>query len=294
MKLHGCLVAITTPFHADDTLDEVSLGRHAEWLVTNGVRGVVVCGTTGESATLTEDEKIRAMNVVTEAVGSRATVVGGAGNNSTRESTDFVQRVNRETRVDAIMSVVPYYNKPSQEGILAHFDAICRVSGFPVVLYNVPGRTVVGMSVETLARAARLPNVVALKEASGDLFADTLVLELLPDHVALLSGDDATAMPFLALGGAGVISVAGNVVPRWMSAMCSAVEQGDLSEARRWHRRIAHVHALMFSESSPVPAKIVVERLGFGRRDVRSPVVMCDDDRIESIVARARELEVLP
>lgn len=293
MKLHGCLVAITTPFRDDDTLDEAALARHAAWMVDEGVRGIVVNGTTGESATLTSDEKIRAMQVVTEAVGGRASVVAGAGNNSTRESLEFLARVNEETRVDAVMAVVPYYNKPSQAGILAHFSAVAAASRFPVVVYNVPGRTVVNMSVETLLASAALPNVVAIKEASGDLFADTLVLASLPSHVSLLSGDDATAMPFLSLGGHGVISVAGNVAPRLMSSMCDAMASGDLVTAQRLHRRIANVHALMFAESSPVPAKLVVEALGFGSRRVRLPIVEVSPERAADLLRRARELELL-
>jgi len=216
MKLRGCYVAIVTPFAAGG-VDTASLGAHASWLVDNGVSGVVVCGTTGETATMHENEKVLAMNVVTEAVSGRAAVVGGAGNNSTSESVDFVQRVCRETRVDAIMSVVPYYVKPTQRGIVAHFSAIAAASSVPMIVYNVPGRTVVSMTSETILACLELPNVVAVKEASGDLMAAADLFAAVGERRSLMSGDDASALAFMACGGHGVISVVGNVAPRLVS-----------------------------------------------------------------------------
>lgn len=289
MELSGCFVAIVTPF-SGDTVDFDALAAHATWLVDEGVRGVVVNGTTGESATLRTDEKLRAMNVVFDAVGDRATVVGGVGNNCTWESVDFVERANDEARVHAYMSVVPYYNKPSQAGMLAHLSTVCEASTRPVIAYNVPGRTVVGMTAETLIAAARVPNVVAIKEASADLFMDTFVVEAVGDEVSLLSGDDATAMPFMALGGHGVISVVGNVAPRLMSDMCAAVERGDLTSARGLHQRVCHVHQLMFSHPNPIPAKAVASDLGFGAADVRLPLVGLDPAELDALLSTARSL----
>lgn len=292
MKFQGCFVAITTPFDQRGAVDFAALQAHASWMVDEGVSGVVVCGTTGESATLNDDEKIDAMNAVWDAVGERALVVGGAGNNCTAESVAFVERANREARVHAVMSVVPYYNKPNQRGIIGHFDAVIESSENPVVLYNVPGRTVVGMTVETMAELAGRDGVVAIKEASADLHLDA---KLLPElgEVALLSGDDATTMPFIAQGGHGTVSVVGNVAPRLMSEMCAAAASGDLETARRHNQRVAHIHDLMFRYPNPLPAKAVVTALGFGSADVRLPLAALSPDELAGILTDAATLEVV-
>lgn len=292
MKLERCLVAITTPFGPDGGVDYATLQDHARWLVDEGVTGLVVCGTTGESATLTDEEKIGAMNAVWDAVADRATVVGGAGNNCTAESLDFVRLANAEARVHAIMSVVPYYNKPNQRGIAAHFSAVADESRFPVMLYNVPGRTVVSMTVDTIVRCCEHENVVAIKEASADLHMDAKLVAALPDDIALLSGDDATAMPFMALGGHGVISVVGNVAPRVMADMAAAVASSDLAEARRLNGRIAHLHDLMFRYPNPLPAKAVAASLGFGSSAPRLPLAPLDDGELRGILDDAARLEV--
>lgn len=292
MKFEGCFVAIVTPFSADGSVDFDALQSHASWMVDEGVSGVVVCGTTGESATMSDDEKIGAMNAVWDAVADRATVVGGAGNNNTAASVRFVERVNRDAKLHAIMSVVPYYNKPNQRGITQHFDAVIAASANPVVLYNVPGRTVVSMTAETMITLAGRPKVVAIKEASADLHLDAKVLPELGD-VALLSGDDATTMPFIAQGGHGSVSVVGNVAPRLMSEMCAAAATGDLAIARRLNQRVAHVHDLMFGHPNPLPAKTVVAALGFGSDSVRLPLAPLSDAERADVLARARALEVI-
>lgn len=292
MKLERCLVAITTPFARSGGVDYEALQAHATWLVDNGVSGIVVCGTTGESATLTDEEKIGSMNAVWDAVADRATVVGGAGNNCTFESLDFVELANEQARVHAIMSVVPYYNKPNQRGIIGHFNAIADTSRFPVVVYNVPGRTVVGMTVETVLTCCEHENVVGVKEASANLHMAAKLVAALPDDIALLSGDDATAMPFMALGGDGVISVVGNVAPTLMSEMAAAVSASDLATARRLNGRIAEIHDLMFRYPSPLPAKAIVQQLGFGSSEPRLPLAPLLGDELASILADAQRLEV--
>lgn len=292
MKLERCLVAITTPFTADDAVDYEALQRHARWLVDEGVRGLVVCGTTGEAATLTDEEKIGAMNAVWDAVGDRVAVIGGAGNNCTSESLAFVRLANAGARVHAIMSVVPYYNKPNQRGIVAHFAAVCDASRFPVMLYNVPGRTVVNMAVDTMLSACAHPNVVAIKEASADLHVAAKLAAAIPERVALLSGDDATAMPFMAVGGQGVVSVVGNVAPAVMSEMADAVLAGDLSAARRANTRIARLHDLMFRYASPLPAKAIVSKLGFGSSTPRLPLAPLLDEELSGVLTEAERLEV--
>ncbi len=281
--LKGCLVAIVTPFDRADRVDTGALAAHAAWLIDNGVSGIVVCGTTGETATMDEDEKIVAMRTVVDAVGARAVVVGGAGNNSTSESVAFVRRTCAETRVDAVMSVVPYYVKPSQAGIVAHFRAIAEVTTLPLIVYNVPGRTVVGMTTETIATCLELPNVVAVKEASADLMTAADLVARFGDSRALLGGDDATTLPFLACGGHGVVSVVGNVAPRLMSDLCAAMARGDLSAARALNARVVGLHRQMFCDSSPAPAKVVTSRLGFGSDHVRLPLVQVPEERAAAI-----------
>ena len=271
MRFEGCLSAIPTPFTADG-IDERTLAEHAAWMVDNGCDGVVVVGTTGESATMTDDEKIRAMQVVLEAVGDRATVIGGAGNNCTAESLDFVRRVNRETRVHGIMSVVPYYTKPPQDGIKLHFRAIADLSTVPVIIYNVPSRSVVSMTPATMLELVDHPNITAVKEASGDIHVAGLLASDVGDRATLLSGDDGTAMAFIAVGGHGLISVASNVAPREMSAMCRSARAGDLAAARVGNAVAVQLQNLLFEMASPIPVKTVMAHLGFGAADVRAPL----------------------
>ncbi len=291
MNFEGCFVAIVTPFTPDGGVDYPAMQAHASWMVDEGVAGIVVCGTTGESATLTDDEKLGCVNAVWDAVSDRAVVVGGAGNNCTSESLAFIDKVNEQAKVHAVMSVVPYYNKPNQRGIIGHFDAILGRSKNPVVLYNVPGRTVVGMTVETMADLATRDGVVAIKEASADLHADAKLLPRL-NGVSLLSGDDATTMPFIAQGGHGTVSVVGNVAPRLMSEMCAAAAAGDLQTAIRHNYRVAHLHDLMFRHPNPLPAKAVVSGLGFGNSSVRLPLAALLEEDLAAVLADAKTLEV--
>lgn len=292
MKLRGCYVAITTPF-TDDNIDENALAAHAAWLADKGVAGIVVCGTTGESATMHDDEKIRAMQVVRDAIGRRVTLIGGAGNNSTSESLAFIDRVNRLTDVDVIMSVVPYYNKPPQEGIVAHFEALANASRYPVIIYNVPGRTVVSMTNDTMVSVCRHSNVIGIKEASANLHQNTLLLERLVDTgISVLSGDDVTALPFISLGGHGVISVVGNVAPALLSQICALALEGRFAEAQRLNFTLAHLHDLMFSDASPMPAKAVVSWLGFGNGRPRLPLVPLTAEKAASLVAQCEALGV--
>ncbi len=286
MELSGCFSAITTPF-TETGIDEAAMAAHASWMVDCGVTGIVVVGTTGESATMTNDEKIRAMQVVSEAVGSRATVVGGAGNNCTQESLEFVERVNTETRVDAIMSVVPYYTKPPQAGMLLHFRAIAEKSRHPVIVYNVPSRTGAGtgMTVETMAGLTEHANIIGVKEASGEIHAAAKLAEAAAPGSALFSGDDGTSMAFLAVGGHGVISVASNIAPREMSAMCRAVASGDMVAARKHNRVAIRLQDLLFNLPNPIPVKVGVAHLGFGTARVRAPLCEMPPETAEELIA---------
>lgn len=277
MKLTGCFSAIPTPF-TENGIDEDTMARHSEWMVKQGVDGIVVVGTTGESATMSNDEKIRAMNIVSEAVGDKVTIIGGAGNNSTSESLEFVTRVENETSVSAIMSVVPYYTKPPQEGVMAHFRAIADHSALPVIIYNVPGRVGVDMLPSTMISLAAHDNIVGIKEASGNIHVAGILTSELGDDVSLFSGDDGTAMAFIALGGHGVISVASNVAPYEVSQLCEAALGSDRDTARAYNRTMVILQNLLFSDSSPIPTKVILEHLGFGSARVRLPLVDMPSD----------------
>lgn len=273
MRIEGCLSAIPTPFNAKNEIDENALATHALWMVENGCSGVVVCGTTGESATMSPDEKIRAIQVVSEALAGKGIVIGGAGNNSTSESLEFVERVNREVRVDAIMSVVPYYTKPPQAGIKAHFNAIADASKAPVVIYNVPSRSVVSMTVRTMLDLMDHPNIVSCKEASGDIHVAAKLVSELDGRGTLLSGDDGTSGAFVAIGGHGVISVASNIAPRIMSDLIDAAAKGDRAAVAHHNKIVSRLQDMLFSFSSPVPTKVIMEHLGFCSSRVRLPLV---------------------
>ena len=191
---------------------------------------------------------------------------------------------------DALLVVTPAYTKPTQRGLVGHFEAVADRSRFPVVIYNVPGRTVISMTVATMVELSCHPNIVAIKEASANLHMDALLLDELPEDIALFSGDDATAMPLVAMGGAGVISVVGNVAPRLMSDMCRAAASGDLPTARRLNGRVARAHELMFRYPNPLPAKLVAEKLGFGSATPRLPIAPLDAKEREDVLASAAEL----
>ena len=292
MRLQGAFVAITTPFRAAGSLDEPALAAHARWLVERGVDGIVVCGTTGESATLENEEKRRACQVVLEAVGGEGKVIAGIGNNSTSETLAQLDLVRDLSGLAAIMCVVPYYNRPPQAGLAAHFSAIADASRHPLVVYNVPSRTVASLSVETMATLSAHPNVIAFKEATGDLYMNSRLVQAVDPKVSLLSGDDPTALPFLAIGGHGVISVAGNIAPSVVSGMCRAFERGDLDEARRLHQVIVALQGLLFSTSSPIPVKAAAAHLGFGDGSLRLPLVALAPEERAALVASLEALGV--
>jgi 4-hydroxy-tetrahydrodipicolinate synthase len=290
MNLSGCFTAIVTPVDRSGYVDERTLAAHADWMINEGVSGVVACGTTGEAATLSEDEQHRVMNVVVEAAAGRVPVIAGVGSNNTAASVNAIRRAIKETSVDAFMAVVPYYSKPSQAGIRAHFEAVIDASDRPVVLYNVPGRTVVSMTAETMASLAQDPRVVAIKEASGDMVLGSRTLDATGDNARIFSGDDPTTLPFLALGGSGCISVVSNCAPRLMSELCDAVQSGELARARALQPLVLDWSALLFGEPNPVPTKLVCEHLGFGQAAVRLPHVLPSEAVTASICESATAL----
>lgn len=256
----GAFVAIVTPF-LDGHLDEEGLKGLIEFQIENGTHGIVPCGTTGESATLSHKEHHRVVELTIQTVKGRVPVLAGTGSNSTSESIELTKHA-KAAGADGALMITPYYNKPTQEGLYQHFKAVAEAVDIPIILYNVPGRTSVNMLPETVARCAEVKNIVGVKEATGDLAQVSEVIRQCPADFAVLSGDDPTSMATVALGGAGVISVTSNVAPKEMSSMMDAALAGDFKAARKFHYRLMPLMKAMFFETNPVPAKTALEMMG--------------------------------
>ncbi|HHO48543.1 MAG TPA: 4-hydroxy-tetrahydrodipicolinate synthase [Desulfobacteraceae bacterium] len=278
--IQGAIVAIVTPF-LDGKVDEEGLRDLIEFQVTNGTHGIVPCGTTGESATLDFDEHKRVIELTVKAVNGRVPVIAGTGANNTLEAIELTESA-KASGADAVLSVVPYYNKPSQEGLFQHYRAITEAVDIPLILYNVPGRTVTNMLPPTVARCAReLPNVIGIKEATGSLNQISEVIRLCPKDFIVLSGDDFTSMPTVLIGGRGVISVTSNVEPGGMARMMEAALAGDLALANELHYRLFPLMGAMFCYPSPAPAKKALELMGKIRSgEVRLPMTGMDEASI--------------
>jgi 4-hydroxy-tetrahydrodipicolinate synthase len=259
-EIGGAIVAIVTPFK-DGKLDEEALKNLIEWNIKAGTHCIVPCGTTGESATLSHEEHMRVVEITIETVKGRVPVIAGTGSNSTTE-TIMLTKHAKNAGADAALVITPYYNKPSQEGLYRHFMAVADECRFPMVLYNVPGRTSVNMLPETVARCAKNRYVIGIKEATGNLRQVTDVIRLCPKNFIVLSGDDFTAFPIMTIGGRGVISVASNVVPKEMAAMVNAFKKGNLLRARQLHLRLFPLFDALFYETNPVPAKTALAMMG--------------------------------
>ncbi|WP_377809335.1 4-hydroxy-tetrahydrodipicolinate synthase [Azospirillum sp. A29] len=268
---HGSIVALLTPFKGGK-VDEKAFQSFVEWQVAQGTHGLVPCGTTGESPTLSHEEHNRVVELCIEAAGGKVPVMAGAGSNSTDEAIALTRHA-KQAGAQAALVVTPYYNKPSQEGLYQHFKAIHDAADLPIFIYNIPGRSVVDMSVATMARLAKLPNIVGVKDATADLSRPSRLLqEVGPDFIQL-SGEDATALAFNAQGGVGCISVTANIAPALCSAMQTAWAKGDLKEAFRLRDVLSPVHDSMFVETSPAPVKFAASLLGLGSDEVRLPLV---------------------
>lgn len=271
LKLQGVLTALITPFKGDG-LDEEALRRLVAWQLEAGVHGLLACGTTGETPTLTADEYMRVVRVVVEAAGGRVPVLVGTGTNCTKTTIERT-RVARDLGADAALVVAPYYNKPQQAGLVAHFEAVAREGGLPVVAYNVPGRTGVNITPETIVALSRLPGVIGVKEASGSTDPVREVVRQAPSFFAVLSGDDGLALASFALGARGVISVASNIAPRQMVALWEAWAGGRTHEAAQTDRVLAPLYKALFLEPNPVPCKAAAQMLGLCSDFVRLPLV---------------------
>lgn len=268
----GLGTALVTPFTAAGTVDEAAVARLARRQVDAGVHFLVPCGTTGETPTLSADERRRIVEIVAREAEGRALVMAGAGGYDTKSVVRAVETM-ADAGADGILSVTPYYNKPTAEGLYQHYKAIAENSSVPIVVYNVPGRTGCNVDPATLARIATLRNIVGVKEASGNIGQMADICRLLPKDFIVLSGDDAVTVPLMAIGGRGVISVASNEVPAEMVAMVEAAERGDFAEARTWHEKLLPLMQINFVESSPGPVKFALAAMGLCELAYRLPVV---------------------
>jgi 4-hydroxy-tetrahydrodipicolinate synthase len=267
----GSITALVTPFR-NGKVDEAAFSRFVEWQISEGTHGLVPVGTTGESPTLDHEEHKRVIELAVVTAKKRVPVIAGTGSNSTDEAVELSQ-YSEKIGADAVLVVTPYYNKPNQEGLYQHFKAINDAINIPIIIYNIPGRSVVDMSVATMARCYELKNIVGVKDATANLARPAQTRAALGTDFCQLSGEDATALGFMAHGGAGCISVASNVAPRLCSEFQNACMAGDFTKALAIQDRLMPLHEVLFIETNPAPVKYAVSRLGFGTADMRLPMV---------------------
>ena len=270
--LKGSLVALITPMNQDGSINYEQLHDLIDWHIENGTDGIVAVGTTGESATLPVEEHLAVIEATVKHVNKRIPVIAGTGANNTVEAI-ALSKAAEQAGADYTLSVVPYYNKPSQEGIYQHFKAIAEATSIPMIIYNVPGRTVVSMSNDTILRLAEIPNIVGVKEASGNIGNNIELINSVPKGFAVFSGDDPTGLPFMLCGGHGVVTVAANVAPKLFADMCRAALEGDIATARRLNEQLIPIYNTMFCEPSPAAPKWGLSLLGKCEPHVRLPLV---------------------
>jgi 4-hydroxy-tetrahydrodipicolinate synthase len=280
----GSMVAIVTPFDAQGRFDEETYRRLIEFQLENGTDAIIPCGTTGESSTLDYEEHNRVIQVCIDQVKKRVPVIAGTGSNSTAEAIEMSLHA-RKMGADAVLLVSPYYNKPTQEGLYAHYKAIHDALPLPQILYNVPGRTGMNLEAKTTIRLAELANVVAIKEASGSVTQASEIIAAAADKIDVLSGDDFLTLPLMVCGAVGVISVTANIAPKQVKAMVAAVNAGNWAEAKRLHLDLLDLHQAMFIESNPVPVKTSLALMGKIQANVRLPLVGLQPATLEKLTA---------
>jgi 4-hydroxy-tetrahydrodipicolinate synthase len=281
----GAITALVTPFK-NGQVDEKALRELIEFQIANGIDGLVPCGTTGESPTLTHDEHDRVIEITIDAAKKRVPVIAGTGSNSTAEALRLTRHAY-EAGADGALIACPYYNKPTQEGIYQHFEAIAQNVPIPIVPYNIPGRTGVNMSPELIARLARIKNIVGVKEASGSLKQMNDVIDLCDPAFDVLSGDDGFTLPLMAIGGKGIISVASNIIPADMAALVDAVEVGNLAKARALHQKMSPLFDVLFIEVNPTPVKAALALMGKIEYEYRLPLckmVPANYDKLKKVM----------
>lgn len=287
----GAITALVTPFRGD-RVDEDAYRRLIDWQIREGVQGIVPCGTTGESATLSHEEHNRVIDIAVDEAHGRVPVIAGAGSNSTAEAIRLTRHA-KEAGADGALLITPYYNKPTQEGLYQHFKRVAEESKFPLVPYNVPGRTGVNLQPETVARLAEIPDVVGIKEASGDLRQVSEILEKCGERITVLSGDDFTVLPLLALGGGGVISVVSNVAPADMSGMVEAFRRGELGRARELHYKMMPLTRALFLETNPIPVKTALAAMGRIDLELRLPLCPMQEANRARLEAALRSYDLV-
>ncbi len=283
--LTGAMTALITPFNEDSSVDIAALESLVERQIEDGIDGLVPCGTTGESATMSLSEQLQVIECVVDKAAGRVPVIAGTGSNDTAKTIKVTKEVSRIKGVDAALVVCPYYNKPNQAMLTAHFTAVADEGGLPVVLYNVPGRTVISLTPETITTLAAHENIVAIKEATGDMLFDTKMMEQLAEvkDFYLLSGDDFTTMPFVAMGGHGCISVVSNLLPGVMSELVAVTARGELARARELHFDIQRLGRVLFENPNPVPTKEAASMLGWCQHYVRGPLQNSDGEFLSKL-----------
>lgn len=293
MKSFGrILTAMVTPFNDDYSVNYEQAAKLAQYLVENGSDGLVVAGSTGEAATLGIEEKLKLFETVMEAVGDKATIIAGTGSNDTRASIKMTQEAER-LGVHGAMLVGPYYNKPPQEGFYQHFKAIATATKLPIILYNVPGRTASNILPETIERLSQIDNIVAVKEASGNLDQVSEIIRITPDDFMVYSGDDSLTLPILALGGAGIISVASHIVGVKMQQMILAFESGNLAKAQSIHNELLPFFKVIFITTNPIPIKAAVNLIGQSAGPLRLPLIAPAENELAKIKSVMHEVGAL-
>jgi 4-hydroxy-tetrahydrodipicolinate synthase len=288
----GSIVALVTPMHEDGSVDYDSLRSLIDWHIAEGTDCIGVVGTTGESPTVSVDEHCKIIRVAVEHAKGRVPIMAGAGGNATAEAIEL-SRYAKDVGADCTLQVVPYYNKPSQEGIYRHFKAVAEAVDIPVVLYNVPGRTVADMAHDTVMRLAQVPGIVGIKEATGNIERAAWLIKHAPSGFSIYSGDDGTAIALMLLGGHGNVSVTANVAPRLMHELCIAAIEGDVRRATALHLRLLPLHRQLFCEPSPAPTKWALAQLGRCGSAVRLPILGLTDAGQAAVGAALRESGLL-
>lgn len=290
--IKGSIVAIVTPMHADGSLDIPGLRKLIDWHIAEGTDGIVIVGTTGESATVSVEEHCELIKLTVEHAKGRIPIIAGAGGNSTAEAIKLT-RYAKEAGADAVLQVVPYYNRPTQEGMYQHFKAIAEAVEIPVILYNVPGRTVADMSNETIVRLSAISNIVGVKDATGNIGRGIDLLRLVPADFAVYSGDDPTAMALMFCGGHGNISVTANVAPRAMHELCVAAMAGERTKAIAINNKVFPLHQKLFVEPNPVPVKWALAEMGMMPAGIRLPLVPLAENCHATVREALRDAGVL-
>lgn len=289
MNFKGSYVALVTPFKDDLEIDYEAYEQLVEFLLANGTDGVVPCGCTGEAATLSHDEQKACIRFVVELVGGRVPVVAGTGSNNTQEALGLT-RFAAEVGCNGALLITPYYNKPTPAGQIAHYKTIAKAVDIPIMLYNVPGRTGTKMTADTIATLNDVPNIVAVKEASGSVEQVTEILERC--DITVLSGDDGLTLPMVAVGASGVVSVAANIVPADMAALCRLADEGHYKEARKIHYKLSKLFKTLFIETNPMPVKAALSQMGIIKNNVRLPLVSLEGKNLDILKDLLTEMNI--